>query len=93
MRQKRRKRWTLALGLTSLGILATSTLPVPGAGSLAALVGAGPVTLSSMLICGTCAGVGAGMVLSGTWVAALSSMGAWKWIGVCGAACLAALRI
>jgi hypothetical protein len=93
MKDTRAKRWALALGLTAIVVMSANGAPATDGGVLAALVGSGPISLTTMLICGTCVGAGIGLVLSDTWVAALSSMSAWKWVGICGAACGAALGL
>jgi hypothetical protein len=87
MTSRRRKRWAVALGLAALVVLGAHTAPVAADGTLAALVGAGPIRMTTMLVCGVCVGAGIGMVLSDSWVAALGSMSSWSWIAVCGAAC------
>lgn len=93
MRHTRAKRWALALGLTAVVVMGANAAPVPDGGVLATLSGSGPVSFTAMLICGTCAGVVIGMVMTDTWAAALSSMSAWKWVGICGGACAAALGL
>ncbi|MCG6988691.1 MAG: hypothetical protein LJF06_10990 [Gemmatimonadetes bacterium] len=93
MRHTRAKRWALALGLTTMVVMSANAAPVTGGGVLATLSGSGPVSLTAMLICGTCVGAGIGMLLTDTWMAALSTMGSWKWVGICGGACAVALGL
>ncbi len=87
MTRTKRNRWALALGLSAAAGRVAGAAPVPGTGALAGLVGAGPITMTTMLVCGACVGAGIGLVLSDSWAAALADMSAWKWIGICGAAC------
>jgi len=93
MRHTRAKRWALALGLTTMVVMSANAAPVTDGGVLATLSGSGPVSLTAMLICGTCVGAGIGMLLTDTWMAALSTMGSWKWVGICGGACAVALGL
>ena len=81
----RRSIFTLAalVALTAAGIPGSTSGPV------AALLGSGPVSFGSMLTCGFCIGVGAGMIYSGEFLAFLGSSTAWKSLGVCAAACVA----
>lgn len=95
MTRTRTMRWALALGLSGAVTLAMGSMARPAVtgGTLASLVGSGPLQLLSMLGCGVCVGLTIGAVSTGSIVEVLNVPTAWKWIGMCGAACAAALGI
>lgn len=83
--------WMPVLALAGLAFLSANRFAVVDGGALSDLIGGGPVSFSTMLLCGYCLGVGATLVASDTWAAFLANSGSWKVIGSCAAACAAVL--
>ena len=81
--------WMPVLALAGLAFLTVHGLPAVHGGALSDLIGGGPVSFGTMLLCGYCLGAGATLVASDTWAAFLANPGSWKLIGSCAAACAA----
>lgn len=81
--------WMPVLALAGLAFVAAHRLAAGHGGALSDLIGGGPVSFGTMLLCGYCIGAGATLVASDTWAAFLASPGSWKLIGSCAAACAA----
>jgi uncharacterized membrane protein YphA (DoxX/SURF4 family) len=91
MTHARKNLWIPALALAGLAFLAARRVGLPPGGALTDLIGGGPVSFGTMLLCGYCLGAGAALVASDTWAAFLANSGSWKLIGSCAAACAAVL--
>lgn len=91
MTRVKQKHRPAVLGLAAVAALLTLTLAAgrtsAGPALLPGLVGYGPVSLTSMLACGYCLGMGAAMVFSDTWIAFLADMSSLGKLGLCAAAC------